>query len=631
MQRPVLGTILKDSGKLSQLSLDKALNLQKNNACMLGDVLAHEGLADVLDIYVALAFQSGVQLVDLQQDLPDADLLRWEESGDYLTKRYIPWRWQHRMLVIACCDVSQSMSVWLEKRYGVPVRLVMTTPRDIVKTVKRVFADELTRDARVSLLKESKHRSARLRRLSRVSWLRRVLPAETSTRFAYVLWLALVLMCLGLIAFPLVMRGVVLLFGVIYAVTLGFKLVLMSVGMLLQLRTGTRYLPKRSLLYVPRLADSELPIYSIIVPMYKEAGNVAPLLEALEKLDYPRSKLDIKLVVEHDDFETIADIYKQKPCGMYDIIIVPPSLPRTKPKACNVALTFARGDYVVIYDVEDRPDVMQLRDAIAKFHSCSKEVICLQARLNYYNREENLLTRFFSLEYGTLFDFLLPAMSHLHMPLPLGGTSNHLALYRLRELGAWDPYNVTEDADLGLRLAVEGFVTLLLDSTTMEEAPISVCAWLMQRSRWIKGYMQTWLVYMRHPRMMRRVLGWRGMVGFQLFFAGSSLVYLSAPPLWVAMFVLMVMRFHHPIDIDMILVLSCMVLFGGMVVHWLSAWMVAFVKRWNSVGMACAVIGFPFYWLLHSLASCRALWQLLRNPYFWDKTPHGKSKYSRLT
>jgi len=189
------------------------------------------------------------------------------------------------------------------------------------------------------------------------------------------------------------------------------------------------------------------------------------------------------------------------------IIVVPDGQPRTKPKACNVGLRFAHGEFLVIYDAEDRPAPDQLRRAVAAFRAAPPEMVCLQARLSYWNVDENALTRFFTLEYAHWFDLMLDGLAALRLPIPLGGTSNHFRVQPLRMVGAWDPHNVTEDADLGLRVAAQGMTVSTLASTTLEEACCRPWPWIKQRTRWIKGYMQTALVHTRHPIRFVRAAG----------------------------------------------------------------------------------------------------------------------------
>lgn len=314
-----------------------------------------------------------------------------------------------------------------------------------------------------------------------------------------------------------------------------------------------------------------------------------------------------------------------KPRYQFEIIRVPPGKPRTKPKACNYALRFARGEFITIFDADDRPEPAQLKKAVHAFRTQAPDIVCLQARLNYYNAGDNLLTRFFSLEYTILFRVLLGGLERMGIPIPLGGTSNHIALDRLKSLGEWDPYNVTEDADLGTRLAARGFRTAMLDSYTMEEAPNRIWPWLKQRSRWIKGYMQTWLVHMRDPVHLYRTLGWKSFAGFQCFIGLSTFTFLSAPLVWA----LSILWFSHagaaylPAWLGWLSLLNlCLNIFS----HWYFTLYCVRHYPNHTRSMAVAALLYPLYLVLHSLASYKALWQLIVNPHFWEKTTHGLAR-----
>ena len=263
------------------------------------------------------------------------------------------------------------------------------------------------------------------------------------------------------------------------------------------------------------LPDSALPVYTIIAALYREAASVAGLLAAIGRLDYPPEKLDVVVAVEADDGDTRAALDTAKPKFPITVLPVPPQGPRTKPKALNVALPFARGTYTVIYDAEDRPDPGQLRVALQAFLAGPANLACVQARLCVDNTEDGWLSGYFTAEYAGQFDVFMPGLATMGLPLPLGGSSNHFHTKTLREAGAWDPFNVTEDADLGMRLARFGYLSGVIDSTTYEEAPARLGAWLPQRTRWCKGWLQTWLVHMRYPLTTLRELGPGGFAIFQ--------------------------------------------------------------------------------------------------------------------
>jgi cellulose synthase/poly-beta-1,6-N-acetylglucosamine synthase-like glycosyltransferase len=408
-----------------------------------------------------------------------------------------------------------------------------------------------------------------------------------------------------------------------YFCTILFKFFLFQLGMLRPRNS------KQSEKAAKALKDKDLPTYTILIPLFQEAATLPSMLSGLRKLDYPKTKLDVKFICEADDKETIEAAKALQAEYFIEIIRVPYSLPRTKPKACNYALRFAKGDYVTIYDAEDRPEPLQLKKAIATFKSHKKDVVCLQARLNYYNRDDNILTRLFAIEYAAWFDFMLRGLEYLRIPIPLGGTSNHLNIRKLKELGEWDPFNVTEDADLGIRLAQAGYKTALLDSITLEEAPIHFMSWLKQRTRWIKGYMQTWLVHMREPISLYRSLGSRGFWGFQFFIGGPCLVFLLAPMLWIIAIFWLTQDVNLPLESKLptwFWGTGIFSLIAGILLHSYFAMFIVSTRRWKS--MLGAEVVFPFYWLLHSIASFRALWHLIIKPHHWEKTDHGLTQFS---
>src|SRR5579859_2202640 len=293
---------------------------------------------------------------------------------------------------------------------------------------------------------------------------------------------------------------------------------------------------------VHALADAEWPSYTILCPLYREVEVVPQFVRAMQNLDYPANKLQILFLTEEDDAATRDAIASLGLPAHFSIITVPAGEPRTKPRACNFGLLRATGDYIVIYDAEDIPDPLQLKKAVLTFSTNGPDLACVQAKLNFYNPEQNLLTRWFTAEYSLWFDLTLPSLQRSGLPLPLGGTSNHFPAETLRVLGAWDPFNVTEDCDLGQRLARFHMRTAVLDSTTYEEANSRFKNWLRQRSRWIKGYMQTYLVYMRRPWQYLQPGRLREFIGLQLIIGGKTAVLLLNPLMWLLLIVYFTFR-----------------------------------------------------------------------------------------
>ena len=375
------------------------------------------------------------------------------------------------------------------------------------------------------------------------------------------------------------------------------------------------------------LPDEALPRYTVIAPLYREPQMVAGLLAALAALDYPRERLQVLLALEADDPETLAAAQAAIARCLLDVAVVlsPTDGPRTKPKACNAALARATGELVTVYDAEDRPGLGQLREAAARFAANGADIAagrarrsgrlgCLQAPLRIVEGR-GWLQRQFALEYAALFETALPGYAALGMPFPLGGTSNHFVVQALREAGGWDSWNVTEDADLGFRLPALGWRLDVLDTPTWETAPRTLAIWRPQRTRWIKGYMQTWGVHMRAPH----VGGWRRVLALQLSVGAGlvSSVMHGALALGVAacgLLALVDMRAPQIAPVDLAL------LVGG----WASA-VAAMAEGERARGGRLTpfdAVSALVYWPLQSLAAVSSAWQLVRAPFHWDKTPH---------
>ncbi|GLY07391.1 MULTISPECIES: glycosyltransferase [Actinoplanes] len=371
------------------------------------------------------------------------------------------------------------------------------------------------------------------------------------------------------------------------------------------------------------IGDAELPVYTVLVPAYREPDVIGLLMAHLGALEYPPDKLEVILLLEEDDQATIDAAESVVTGGHIRILVVPESQPKTKPKACNVGLAVATGEFVTIYDAEDVPDPLQLRRAVVALRRLGPTYVCLQAELGYFNVDQNRITQWFALEYATWFRSLLPGLVALRMPIPLGGTSNHFRTAELRELGAWDPYNVTEDADLGIRLARSGHRVGVLASVTLEEANSDFINWIKQRSRWYKGYLMTWLVHLRAPRATIRQLGWRGLLCLNLFVGGTPLAALLNAVLWATTILWFLDR--PPIMEEIFippyyyLGLLCLI-FGNATVIYLNVLSARTMNRPDLLGTALLS---PAYWAMMSLAGAKAAWQLVFKPSYWEKTTHG--------
>jgi len=367
-----------------------------------------------------------------------------------------------------------------------------------------------------------------------------------------------------------------------------------------------------------------LPRVSVLVPLYRETEIAHALVARLSRLTYPKCLLDVILVLEEEDRltrETLATI--DLPPWIRPVI-VPDGQPRTKPRAMNYALDFCQGEIVGVFDAEDAPEPDQITQVARRFRSAPRDLACVQGVLDYYNPRQNWLARCFTIEYATWFRTIMPGMARLGLALPLGGTTLYMRRDVLESLGGWDAHNVTEDADLGFRLARHGWRTEMIGSVTEEEANCRPWAWIKQRSRWLKGYMTTYLVHMRAPRRLRAQLGARRFWGFQAHFVSAVSQVLLAPVLWS--FWLVLLGLPHPLD--GVLARGTM---AGIGVLFLT------VEAINILIHAQAVSGprhrhllawvptMHFYAPLAAVAAYKALYELVLKPFFWDKTAHGLS------
>jgi cellulose synthase/poly-beta-1,6-N-acetylglucosamine synthase-like glycosyltransferase len=597
-----LGELLVERGELSRRDLERGLRAHGRSRHRLGEVLVRRGLASRLQVARALAEQAGVPFMLIADRPPERELLERFDPQELARLRLAPITLTQtgRVLVATSERPTERLQSIAEELCGGPVELAMTTEWDIVQYLLRAHAASVGRRAAYGLAEADLDLSAR----RVLIWPQGLLGA-----------LVAVLAVLAVIVWPVATLAVaIVITSLLLAVLVGFKMWLAIEGAGEEPRLPTRI-----------LSDSELPTYTVLVPLYHEAAVVPGLLASLAALDYPPEKLEILVLLEHDDIETREALVAQRPAANVTLVEVPATGPSTKPKACNVGLLVATGELLVIYDAEDRPEPDQLRLVASVFAESDPKVACVQAALNYHNARANLLTRLFALEYSLWFDYVLPGLDALGLPIPLGGTSNHFRTEVLRALGGWDPFNVTEDADLGIRAAVMGTRVRVVASTTWEEATSRIPSFLRQRTRWIKGYMQTGLVHLRHPWRLVRAVGVPQMIGFVLLVVGTPVVFLLIWPLdllFVASLLVPGRLLTSTLGTPVVAIGLVDLIVGNAMMIYLS--MVAVFRR-REWGLVLAAVLSPAYWLLHATASLRAVAQLVTRPHFWDKTEHGVS------
>ena len=623
MSRPGrLGDALLAQRAITREGLDAALERHRREGVRLGDAALADGDLTRRDLYAALARTWNLPFVDLVAEPPDPAVIAAGDPDEMLREHWVPLHQralagpggaQTTELVVATAEGPDPvLADRLRSRFDVDaVRFVVTTDWDVDHAVLVGRQQTVVERAAEGLAETAPEISAK------TGWAR-------WQKTAAALVLALVVLAFIISARETLIVGLIAI-NVMFFVGVAFKILTSVVGMWHVHHvehTGPEASRRGPLQAVPRLPDADLPVYTILVPAYRESNVVTKVIEHIDALDYPVSKLQVLLLMEADDEETIAAAKAARPPEYVRFVVVPPGGPQTKPKACNVGLALADGEYLVIYDAEDRPEPGQLREAVARFAESDDEVVCFQARLNYFNATENILTRMFTLEYSFWFDYMLPGLDAWRLPIPLGGTSNHFRVAALRELGGWDPYNVTEDADLGVRASAQGLQVGITESTTWEEACSEWKAWIRQRTRWIKGYMVTALVHTRRPLQLWRSVGWRGVLGVVGLIAGTPAMFLACPIVWgFWLFTFLggsVDGMHLPQWVLTVTTANLIIGNGAMIL--LSALAARRRKAYDLVPFALLN---PAYWVLHSIAAWRALFQLVRDPSHWEKTPHG--------
>ncbi len=600
-----IGDILLEKSIINQTQLDKALSIQARTGSHLGQILVAEGMIHHHEVDRIMAGQLDLEFFEIAKGEYEVDQNKITSEVECIEQLFIPLKPDF----IAISDPSPELIQVLKEKFGAKIK-IMVTPKDQLLQFFHVhLGPELSLQSVYSLANSYPEFSAGKVFISSQLYSVYIL---FSLGFFWLYW--------DLNSFFVTFNVLITLFLLF---SFAFKFHLLWMG------THPGVDSKISNQEVSALDDKDLPLYSILIPMYKEPDVLPIIVDSIRKLDYPKEKLDVKLVLEADDELTINAAKAMNLEEIFEIIVTPHSMPKTKPKACNYALNFIRGEYVTIYDAEDKPEIDQLKKALITFQKSEPNTAVVQARLNYYNPSENWITKMFTMEYSLWFDFYLPALERLNVPIPLGGTSNHFKTSILRSVGGWDPFNVTEDADLGIRYYQRNYLVRVVNSTTFEEANTRYGNWIRQRSRWIKGYMQTYLVHMRKPFHLYQTLGFKGFFSFQFFIGGTFLTAMLTPLLY-GVFILWL--FSHTMMFDeffppLIMYLSNINLLAGNAFFVYCLMVGVYKRRYYNLIMTATTA--PMYWIMLSIASYKALWQLFFNPFYWEKTQHGLSKVTQ--
>lgn len=602
-----LGQILINSGVIAQKDLLHGLALQRRVDVPLGEVLAAEGLLSRTEVLQALGRQFNAQAVDLIDDPADPRLQSRIPSALCLQFSAVPWLEVGDRLLVATArpDTFARLCAFMGEP-GTRMLPVVADLSQIQMELGRLYGNELAYKAATRVPAANSCRSWEINPRRRTAW-------------------ALGLFCVIFMLLCLA-PAEVLTVAMLWAVLTLLMTTILKAGALYKTLSAPPPSPKPPT--PTELAGFRLPRVSVLVPLLQEKEIAGALIARLTKLTYPKSLLQVVLVLEAGDTVTRDTIDRTELPDWISVIEVPEAnLLKTKPRALNYALDFCRGSIIGVWDAEDAPEPDQIEQVVSRFQQAPDNVACPQGRLDYYNSRSNWMSRCFAIEYATWWRILLPGVARMGLVVPLGGTTLFFRRKILHRLCGWDAHNVTEDADLGLRLARYGYVTELLPTVTYEEANCRPWAWVRQRSRWLKGFLITWCVHMRSPRALLKDLGLIRFLGVQTLFLATFSQFALAPLLWSLW--LSFFGLPHPVADTL----------GPQVMNGIVAIFI-FSELLNLGSSAVAVSGprhrhllayiptMPFYFALGALAAFKALYEFVRSPFFWDKTAHGHTEGS---
>ncbi len=595
--RKPLGQILLEMGAVEPGDMLRALAHRGRTDARLDDILLTHGWVSEADLVAALSAQWGATAVDLVGEPPDPRLLDALGTEFCLARGLLPWRRIGGATVLATARPEEFARIRAELPSGFgPVLMALAPECDIHTALVAARRTALIRRAETRVAPEESCRSQ---------------DGRQARRFGLA---GLAVLALGALAAPGAAFAVLAVWAVLALVAFtGLKLACFLAESLARDRAGPS---------APQNPPGRLPAVSVMVPLFHEDDIAPRLVRRLGRIDYPKELLDILLVVEEDDHRTMAALSRGGLPRWMRIVTVPDGPIRTKPRALNYALDFCRGSIVGIWDAEDAPEPDQILKVVRRFGECGPDVACLQGILDFYNVRHNWMTRCFAIEYASWFRVFLPGLARLGFVVPLGGTTLFFRRAAIEELGGWDAHNVTEDADLGLRLARHGYRTELIDTVTEEEPNSHPLSWIRQRSRWQKGFAVTWASHMRDPARLWRELGPKRFLGVQILFLGSLSQALLTPVL--LSFWLIALGLPHPLDAVLsrgpILALGALLVTAEAITLSVGIWATRgpghrHLWKW--------VPTLHFYFPLAALSSYKALHEWMTRPFFWDKTAHG--------
>ena len=602
----LLGRQLIEEGHITTTDLVHALEQQSKMDAQLGDILVANGALSSQTLLETLAMQSNAQHVDLNNDPCHASLSNILSAQICLKHQVVAWLRMGNSVLVARSHPDKFDALRAEMKEAPFTFLpVIADPRQIQSQITRLYGEQLAEQA---LVQVPDHDSCRNWGQANLLKSRKVALGAVAVLFTIAI-------------FPDVALSIAMLWA---ALTLLLTIIIKGSGFLVHI-TGKSRPPAHTLKDV----NARLPCVSVMIPLFHEPEIADALITRLENLTYPKPLLDIVLVLEAADEITRTALQRIQLPSWIKVVVVPDAKGlTTKPRAMNYALDFCRGTIIGVWDAEDAPEPDQIEKVAARFNEAAPNVVCLQGMLDYYNARQNWISRCFTIEYATWWRVVLPGMARLGFVIPLGGTTLFFRRKALEKLGRWDAHNVTEDADLGVRLARYGYVTELIPTVTYEEANCRPWRWVRQRSRWLKGFMITYCVHMRDPKSLMRDLGFKRFMGLQMIFLATFSQFAFAPVLWS--FWVTIFGYTHPIQnvLGETAILALIVLFFIAEILTITMGMTA-VCAPNRRHLMKWVLTMPLYFTLGTLASYKALYEMIVTPFYWDKTEHGVSKKSK--
>ncbi len=599
---PSIGRFLVDEGIIDQRDLVNALDLQCRVDVPLGEILISEGHLSRAEFLQAMAKRQNLPLVDLNEDPCPMELADTLPSSLCQTHQVVPWARMGASLLVATArpDTFKHFRACMGHE-GNCMLAVVADEYQIQTQLGRLYGREFAQKAATRVPVAESCRAWEINPQKRRLWALGILSALALATLLAPMWVLTI------------------------AILWTFMTLVMSTT--LKASALIKQFPHRNCDAAVAPEGNQrvyrLPRVSVLVPLLREKEIAEVLIKRLSRLTYPKSLLNVVLVLEAGDDVTRDTLARTTLPDWINVIEVPEANRlTTKPRALNYALDFCKGSIIGIWDAEDAPEPDQIEKVVNRFRTAPPEVACLQGRLDYYNSRTNWLSRCFTIEYATWWRMVLPGIARLGLVVPLGGTTLFFRRNLLEELGGWDAHNVTEDADLGLRLARHGYRTELLPTVTYEEANCRAWPWVRQRSRWLKGFLITWCVHMRTPSALLKDLGWLRFLGVQTLFLATFSQFLMAPLLWS--FWLTIFGMPHPIGLTL-----------GAPVMWFMIVVFVVAEATNlAISMTAVstprhrhllgwVLTTPFYYLLGALSAVKALHEFVVSPFFWDKTQHG--------